>query len=1329
MDQEEVRRNLRKSLDEYERYVHSARKRTLAYQPATVVWETLLRDPAINGIVAGSLSQPAVLKTKLQNALEFLDQPDALIDRIDEQKRHNSKRKRIVASARHSLLNGIAEITDRLSGLSRSVELAENWTATSGIRPDESRRGNLFRRLCHAAAEALHSNEAKVDGSPDSLDAACCTAASRIIGAQAGALETGQFTNPFTDAFRFDRYRLPPPARRPDEAPDGVLGALRKFVSSPHSGWLRVFEAAIESDDHLATGAILPLARQEAAPRDLELERRDAIERARLQLGKFRAEVLQDLVRAMNYATAGDTELDALRIEIEGLNPNTLPLDNIPGEAGDVSVAPANVVMDFPAAKERIDGARRAVETIERKAISEACGRILRLKESEAPETIEYLNDLVRRSDLITLMEELPLIERGQPVSFDSARTNPLELFTENLRRIEKGEDDAAHRLRELASGRQIIEPRAVNLARAWGQIIDVRKGNPAQYVKNLLSELGFVIHGEIEEAGPPTRFLRSLRVRTRRLSDRDTCAVARFGSEANGRYQIVIAEKDAKAVEIIEAIPTSPTGATLLFIKNALGVQERVELARLARQKDRAFCLVDTELILFLAGRDNPLGDFFACGIPFGSASPFALQPGSIPVEVFFGREQEMRSVYEPDGSCIVYGGRQLGKSVMLDHIAKTQDVSGRLIVRRIDCQAILNQTADVWRIIANTLREAGLDQFASLRSSDQVSHAIRDWLDEDAERRLLLMLDETNEFVLRDAEKGFLELVALRGLMENTGRRFKVVLSGQHNVLRMTHNPNTPLAHFGQPVVIGPLRGSDLRAARQLVTEPLAAVGYVFSDRGLVSRILAETQYYPKLIQILCQNLLRHMRRQSSTDGRHKDSPPWTIHPEDLTAVLRNNDIRQEIFNTFQITLQLDKRYELISLIFADKLYDRKSGHDSRVGFSVQELMGEAFRFWPNGFPASNKREVFHALLDELVGLGILIENSSSGRYRLASPIIGSMIGTAEEVEHRLLAFESEGLPPEIEPERRRMPIDAREAWPNLSPLVPAQVSRLLAPRTAKPSPEGSRISIVFGSPAMRLDRIAAALQPPPTYDGPVAIVRTTRVHTERAAFVREIVATRGEGQRCVVIPPETPWEPSWVRETLEAKTRTRFVFVGDASHAWRCHVEEAGSLPLGKLIPTETLAPLSLAEIEDQLRRNATWTDSPRILADRIHRTTGGFLVPFANILKSEPVQALERFAGADLNPLDFGVPIIPAARAATSAMLTYISPSEHLRITDLQSIERDTGVDGGLLRDWLIAAGLAELGSSAVEQLDDDGGLIRLNPILQHRAVLRSLLVAD
>jgi hypothetical protein len=1318
-DIEEARKSLQDACAAYDEFLQNAHQRTLSYQPATAVWQSLLREPAISEVSMTGAIQPAALKVNVERAFDLLDRPDALIDRIDEQRRRNTaKRRPIISSARQTMLNGIAKLVDHLSALKNCLEIMENANGTPGRRPDE--RGGKIRTLCNAAAKALGTETVVGASGGDPF----AQIASRLIKAQADALEKGHFRNPFAEAFRLDRYRLSPSARRPDEAPDVVWHALQQNTAEPHRSWLEVFDRAIEHDDHLAAGAVLPLAQQAdpAAIRNLDTERKDAIARARQSLARRRAEVLQDVTRAMNYAPSTDTELDALRVEIDDLRPDDLPL---PLESTDGSEAPAstaNTIADFPAAHERLDAAQRAVATVERNAISGARDRIAELKVRESAEIIDYLNDLVLRSDLITLMEELPLVGRGQRIALAAPPESALEAFAAALKEVETNRVETNSRLRELASPIDHGESRSVNLARAWLQLIEAPRGhNPSQPIRDLLTQIGFVVEGKIVDGDRTTRFLRSLRLSTRRIADRETCAVADFGSIANGRYHVVVAEKDAKPAEIIDAIPTS--GVTFLLIKNALAIQERLELAKHARQKDRAFCLLDTELVLFLAGRANPLADFFACGIPFGAASPFALQPGSIPVEVFFGRGHEMSLVFEPDGTCIVYGGRQLGKSVMLDHVAKTRDVPGRVLVRCADCQAILNQAADVWRIIAEALAKAGLTQFAAARTPEQIIRAIRNWL-EPSERRILLMLDETNEFVVRDAENGFTELLRLRGLMESTGWRFKVVLSGQHNVLRMTHNPNTPLAHFGEPVAIGPLRGGDLKAARQLVTEPLAAVGYKFADHGLVSRILAETQYYPKLIQIICQNLLRHMRRPAGGD-QHRDLPPWTIQQEDINAVLRNNDIRKEIFNNFHITLQLDKRYELISLIVADKLYDRKSGHDSRVGFSVQELMDEAFRFWPKGFPSSGKREVFHALLDELVGLGILIEDSSSGRYQLRSPIIGSMIGTAEQVEDRLLAFETEAPPPKIEPERRRMPVGPRD-WPILSPLVPAQIDTLLLQYVAKVR-TGPRIAIVFGTASMGTDRIVAALQATAVLDK--AVVHRLEAPADRAAFLRKI-ASMSKDQQIYIVPAETPWKPDWVCEAAEIKGKTRLVFVGDGAHAWRCHVEAPGALALGKVVPCETLMPLSAEEIEDQLLRNSSHIPDPRTMAKRIHDVTGGFLTPFATALKVDAKgdvdRALTRFTSGEINPQDFGIPIIEAARKAVGALLGYVLPSEEVRVSDLQSIEKETGVDGLLFANWLIGVGLAEPGILNGRGNEDNEG-IRLNPILRHPLLLRDLCV--
>src|SRR5262249_21279277 len=150
-----------------------------------------------------------------------------------------------------------------------------------GRRPDERQRGKIFSTLCHAAATGLRQAAEDANNDDDAFAISCRLMASRLIEAQAEALEKGQFENPFADAFRFDRYRLPPSSRlRADEEPDVVWDALQRTASEPRRSWLEVFERAIEQDDHLATGAVLPLAQPLAAVRHLDVERVEAIDHA-----------------------------------------------------------------------------------------------------------------------------------------------------------------------------------------------------------------------------------------------------------------------------------------------------------------------------------------------------------------------------------------------------------------------------------------------------------------------------------------------------------------------------------------------------------------------------------------------------------------------------------------------------------------------------------------------------------------------------------------------------------------------------------------------------------------------------------------------------------------------------------------------------------------------------------------------------------------------------------------------------------------------------------------------------------------------------------------
>ncbi|WP_233288556.1 hypothetical protein [Streptomyces calvus] len=127
-----------------------------------------------------------------------------------------------------------------------------------------------------------------------------------------------------------------------------------------------------------------------------------------------------------------------------------------------------------------------------------------------------------------------------------------------------------------------------------------------------------------------------------------------------------------------------------------------------------------------------------------------------------------------------------------------------------------------------------------------------IRSWLNGDSRRRLLILLDECDQFFEADAPR-FDQTKKLKGLGSDTKDAAKVVFAGLHSVQRFSKlASNGPFGHLAQtPKVIGPLapqklgdpdevlrRLADIRADRAearafaestgVYTDPLLAAGY---------------------------------------------------------------------------------------------------------------------------------------------------------------------------------------------------------------------------------------------------------------------------------------------------------------------------------------------------------------------------------------------------------------------------------------------------------------------------------------------------------------------
>ena len=275
---------------------------------------------------------------------------------------------------------------------------------------------------------------------------------------------------------------------------------------------------------------------------------------------------------------------------------------------------------------------------------------------------------------------------------------------------------------------------------------------------------------------------------------------------------------------------------------------------------------------------------------------------------------------------------------------------------------------TEDLWPLFAERLIETGILQARTIRP-ESIDKGVREWLGEDSGRRILMLVDEADAFL--DAERrpkqGYRVLEQIKRLMEQTARKFKVVFAGLHNVQRAARDPNTPFAHLGEAIRIGPMLPEiDGDEIQNLIRSPLEALGYRFISNDSVVRIAAETNYYPALAQQFCKELLKTLREQADASGGA--GPPIPIQSELVDSVFSARETRNRMRNLFSWTIELDPRYEFLTYLIARKSFDNEDMRPQAV--PLAEIREDALKEWRKGFSSDSSFWMFEVLLEEMVG-----------------------------------------------------------------------------------------------------------------------------------------------------------------------------------------------------------------------------------------------------------------------------------------------------------------------------------------------------------------------
>jgi hypothetical protein len=524
------------------------------------------------------------------------------------------------------------------------------------------------------------------------------------------------------------------------------------------------------------------------------------------------------------------------------------------------------------------------------------------------------------------------------------------------------------------------------------------------EIIQNWLQGLGF----EVRQIQGSEEYL----VDVIPIADRDLCAIPAFGSQSEGRYQIQVIERKPEPQQLIQRLKNCFTGrAIILLVPHSLSWSFRMEFVRLCREKRyRALLVDDCNMVALAYHATGRMRQFFLGTLPYTWADPYTPTSTNVPPEIFFGRVDALHALLDLEKQrCFVYGGRQLGKTALLREVARRFiNTSEQRYAIWIDIQASMefgreSEPSEIWIKLESKLEKelpgfgAKLRESKNTQGNPRVAAALVAWLEESPNRRLLLLLDEGDAFLDRDAISDFAETRRLKNLMDITKRHIKVVFAGLHNVQRSTRQPNHPLAHLGEAINIGAFsENGEWMEAYSLVVVPLAALGFRFQTVDLPSRVLTACNFYPGLIQQFGHRLLERMR------GSRLEDPPYRIDEEDVDAILREEEFRKFMTERFNLTLQLDPRYFYLAYTFA-YLFHTDPEMAAR-GLTEDELKAQASSFKPQVF-GSLTRDEFNTLLLEMKGLGIFHQDEISKQFRLRNTNVLLLLGSMEDVEKGLL------------------------------------------------------------------------------------------------------------------------------------------------------------------------------------------------------------------------------------------------------------------------------------------------------------------------------------
>ena len=829
---------------------------------------------------------------------------------------------------------------------------------------------------------------------------------------------------------------------------------------------------------------------------------------------------------------------------------------------------------DLRGQSEALERVKTALDDAHEKRRRSVTSRLRRQKEI-APDEHRRVADAIENGAFQVAEDYLDRLEEGLELPNDRGNIETdldrfFPDFIENYVALNRDNEDVLGHFRAYLAGsvghpaegfEWLLQQRARDSAQFMDTWLALQNGGiQTNDLRALMEFVGFQdVKVSRRAGGNDTSGLRPVAVmQAKPVADRNVTPLPSFGSLAEGRYRLFVLRDRVSHQAILAAAGEWQAESTprIVIHCGVVDVGERRLLARAFQSgKHHPTLLLDEALSVYLAMLPKRrLTAFFSCSSAFSFAAPFDPNVARVPPELFYGRESERRRLLATTGDTthLLYGGRRVGKTALLRNIEAEVSEDGPDVRIYLDLKrlgiGVDRPSAELWSCIGSELVRRGIVERGTSRVGT-IEERLRSWLAGDTERRVLLLLDEADEFL--DAERQYDNprerypvMSRMKSLMDETRRRFKIVLAGLHDVQRATRDPNTPLAQLDTPVSIGPmLPETDGAVASDLIRRPLHALGYRFESDESIVRIAAETNYFPALIQQFCKELLNELRREGTEDG-----PPYLIKPEVVDRVFASPATRERIRDLFRWTIELDERYRFLTFLVA--LEGFEDYESRREGLTVHEIRTKALEHWPAGFLSDDSYEMFEVLLDEMVGLGIfrvVAREDERQAYAVRTRNLRVLLGNDEQIQRRYADIRRTRPAPVFSQAQYRKDVGRFE----VSSLTASQENRLLA--------GGAGVGLVFGTCLSGIQRVRESIKAVREIGGRTAIVHDSDLSSVRD-YLGELRRTREPGIHVVVTRMEAEFDVdvvSFARDRVRTTDATRRiilpVFVGGPQAAW--------------------------------------------------------------------------------------------------------------------------------------------------------------------------------